>query len=96
MARTRFLVSYDVTNDKRRGKVHRALQNHGDWLQYSLFQCDLNPRELVALRTTLHVLVHHTEDQVLFIDLGPAEGTSVARVDALGRPYTAMVRSRVV
>ena len=34
--------------------------------------------------------VHHDEDQVLFIDLGPAEGRGDRVITALGKPYTAV------
>ncbi len=96
MARNRFLVSYDVTDDKRRTRVHRALRDFGDWLQYSLFRCDLSPREITALRAAVHPLLKHSEDQVLLVDLGPADGEGLERVDAIGRPYVPTARARIV
>ena len=96
MARSRVIVSYDISDDKRRSRVHRTLMNFGDRLQFSLFQCDLTARELVALRAALHPHLNHAEDQVLFVELGPADGTGAERIDAVGRPYAALVRVRIV
>jgi CRISPR-associated protein Cas2 len=33
-------------------------------------------------------LIHHGEDQVLFIDLGPTEGRGERVIAALGKPYS--------
>lgn len=35
------VVSYDIENDKRRGRIHRILKSFGQWMQYSVFECDL-------------------------------------------------------
>jgi CRISPR-associated protein Cas2 len=95
MARRRFLVTYDVADDKRRNRVARTLDNHGDRLQFSVYRCELNPRELVQLRALLHRILHHGEDQVLLVDLGSADATHEP-IDALGRPYQPQVRARIV
>ncbi len=96
MARTRYLVTYDVVDDRRRGRIHDVLRDFGDRLQYSVFRCDLGPRELVRLRELLHEAVHHTEDQVLFVDLGPAESRLPDRVEVLGRAVAPIRRARIV
>ena len=40
------------------------------------------------VRAELAAIVHHDEDQVLFVDLGPAEGRGDRVITALGKPYT--------
>jgi CRISPR-associated protein Cas2 len=40
-----FLVSYDIPDDKRRNRVFKLLTGWGDHVQYSVFCCQLNPRE---------------------------------------------------
>lgn len=94
MSRRRFLVTYDVTADKRRERVHRVLLNFGDWIQFSVFICDLNERERVQLRGGLDERINHREDQILTIDLGPADRDHDQVVAALGREF--VLPSRVI
>jgi CRISPR-associated protein Cas2 len=44
--------------------------------------------DLARLKAELAEVIHHTEDQVLFVDLGPAEGRGDRVITALGRPYS--------
>jgi CRISPR-associated protein Cas2 len=88
--RKSFLVCYDISDDKRLRKVFQTMRGYGDHLQYSVFECQLTPTDLVRLRFELSAIIHHDEDQVLFVDLGPAEGRGDRVITALGRPYTNM------
>ena len=88
--RTTYLVCYDVANDKRLRRVFKICRNYGEHLQYSVFECDLNPAEFLHLENELSEVIHHEEDQVLFVSLGPAEGRGDRVVRALGLPYTRM------
>ena len=88
--RNSYIVTYDISDDKRLRKVFKTMRGFGDHLQYSVFECQLTPKDLVRLRTALAKVIHHTEDQVLFVDLGPAEGRGDRVIAALGRPYTAV------
>lgn len=83
-----YIVTYDICDDKRLRKVFKICRDFGDHLQYSVFECDLNPAELVTLKDMLEVIINHAEDQVLFIDLGPAQGRGDRVITALGVPYT--------
>ena len=86
--RKSFLVCYDISDDKRLRKVFQTMRGFGDHLQYSVFECQLTPTDVVRLRTELSALIHHDHDQVLFVDLGPAEGRGDRVITALGKPYT--------
>ncbi len=88
--RSSYLVCYDICDDKRLRKVHQLMRGYGDHLQYSVFECQLTPTDLVRLKTELGALIHHVEDQVLFVDLGPAEGRGDRVITSLGKPYTAL------
>ena len=85
-----YIVTYDISDDKRLRQVFKTMRGFGDHLQYSVFECQLTPTDLVRLRAALAEIIHHTEDQVLFVDLGPAEGRGDRVITALGRPYTAV------
>jgi CRISPR-associated protein Cas2 len=85
------------TDAKRLRKVFKVLNGYGDHLQYSVFRCDLSKKERILLLTDLSEVIHHKDDQVLFVDLGPAEGVNTeARISALGQAYEPKVRRVVV
>ena len=85
--RRTFIVSYDICDPKRLRRVFKTLRGWGDHLQYSVFECQLTRTDQVRLRTTLSEMIHHREDQVLFVDLGPAEGRGDRVISAIGKPY---------
>jgi len=87
MPRRHFLVSYDVADDKRRTRIFQTLQDYGDHTQFSVFLCDLDESESAALRGLLEPLVHHDQDQVLMVDLGPAEHDLQTAIEAIGKPF---------
>jgi CRISPR-associated protein Cas2 len=86
--RKSYLVSYDISDDKRLRKVFQVMRGYGDHLQYSVFECQLTATDLVRLRAELSAIIHHDDDQVLFVDLGPADGRGDRVITALGKPYT--------
>lgn len=85
--RSRYLITYDITDDGRRSAVFKALRGFGDHLQYSVFRCDLSDRQRAAMVAVIDPLLDHDEDQVLVVDLGPVEGRASSCVYSLGRPY---------
>ncbi len=60
------MIAYDISDDRRRTKVHKTLSGFGKWTQYSLFECYLTDKELVALRGKLDDLLEPDEDSVRF------------------------------
>jgi CRISPR-associated protein Cas2 len=80
-----FIVTYDISDAKRLRKVFKAMKGFGQHLQLSVFRCDLTDMERFEMIASLEAIIHHDEDQVLVIDLGPSEGRDV-RVDSIGRP----------
>ncbi|MBA2660925.1 MAG: CRISPR-associated endonuclease Cas2 [Bradymonadaceae bacterium] len=83
-----YIVTYDICDAKRLRRVFQYLRRWGDHLQYSVFRCELSRRDLAQLGAGLHEIIHHSEDQILFFDLGPHDGRARQAVDALGLPYT--------
>jgi len=82
MARRRFVLAYDIMDDRRLRKVHSCAKTYGYSLQYSVFICDLDPMELTRLKWDLGALIAHGEDRIALIDLG--EVTSPTRFVFLG------------
>jgi len=79
------VVTYDICDPKRLRRVFKAMKGFGQHLQLSVFRCDLTDMERFQMIGVLQELIHHGEDQVLLIDLGPSEGRSHT-VDSIGRP----------
>lgn len=94
--RNRYLVAYDVSDDKRLRQTFKCMRGYGDPLQYSVFRCDLSPQERILMIADLTDIIHHAEDQVLIVDLGPAEGRASESFEVLGRPSPPPLRGVVV
>lgn len=96
MARRHYLISYDVSDDKRRTRLFKTLEGEGDHAQYSVFLCELSPTERVRLRSQILEIIHEREDQVLLLDLGPGERPLDQGMEVLGTPYDPLTRTLVV
>ncbi len=83
--RTRYLVTYDVSDPKRLRQVFKVMKGFGTWLQLSVFSCDLTEMTLVHLKSALSQVMHHTEDAVLLVDVGPSDGRGMSSFECLGR-----------
>lgn len=44
-----YLISYDIVDDKKRGRLHKLLKNYGKRNQYSVFECDIDSKKYVEL-----------------------------------------------
>jgi CRISPR-associated protein Cas2 len=77
---TLYVVAYDISNDRRRTRVHKLLCGYGDWTQYSLFECWLTRQQLVELRVKLKKVLQ-TGDSLRFYPLCKA---CVVRVETEG------------
>lgn len=53
----RIVISYDISDDKRRRKVAKTMEGYGYRVQYSVFECDLNMKKLAELQQRLKPLV---------------------------------------
>ena len=79
-----YIVSYDISHPKRLRRVFKILKGFGDHLQLSVFRCDLTGPQRIRLGARLAEVIDSGEDQVLFVDLGPADGRGHS-IEALGR-----------
>lgn len=86
MAERQFiLVVYDISNDKRRAKLHDALLDFGAPVQYSVFECLLAEKDLARMKQAVLKVIHPRVDQVRFYFLcaecvGKTEVTSGVEV----------------
>ena len=85
--RSSYLVTYDISNPKRLRAVFKRMRDYGDHLQLSVFECQLTTTDIVKLKHELSEIIHHQEDQVLFVNIGPSEGRGERSISSIGRPY---------
>jgi len=83
--KTRYIVSYDICDPRRLRQVHKTMLGYGEPLQYSVFCCDLAPAGRIMLIAALSELIDHREDQVMLIDIGPAESRGRQSIETLGK-----------
>jgi CRISPR-associated protein Cas2 len=53
----RVVISYDISDTKRRNKIARVLEGYGYRVQYSVFECEVDARQLLKLQRELRPLV---------------------------------------
>jgi CRISPR-associated protein Cas2 len=85
--RQRYIVTYDIADQKRLRKVFKLLKGYGEHLQFSVFRCDLTNMALAKMKAELNEAIHALEDQVLIIDVGPTEGRGEVVFESLGKAY---------
>lgn len=81
------LVSYDVRTDDEAGRrrlrrVARACQDWGQRVQYSVFECEVDPAQWAALKARLLAEIDVERDSLRFYYLGAHWRNRVEHVGA--------------
>lgn len=63
------VVTYDIPEDKRRTKIHSLLKSYGQWMQYSVFECEVTVAQYAKLRSRLEKLIKPEKDSIRFYSL---------------------------
>jgi len=90
-----YIVAYDISDQKRWRSIFKLMHGYGDWLQLSIFQCRLSRKRHAELTATMDELIHHQEDHVLLLDLGPADSVE-PNVTSLGKDFNPVEREPVI
>ena len=90
-----YIVTYDISNDRRWRRVFKLMHGYGRWLQLSVFQCRLTERRRIELARRLEEVIHSRNDDVLILDLGPADKIH-PHVESLGKTFESVKRTAVV
>lgn len=69
------LVTYDVATsseggERRLRQVARVCADYGQRVQHSVFECQLDPAQLVAMKNQLFKIVDLEQDSLRFYNLG--------------------------
>jgi CRISPR-associated protein Cas2 len=84
--RTRYLLCYDVRDDKRLRRTIKVAEAWGYRIQYSVFVCDLSDVERAGLERDLRRVLHLEVDRAVLIDLGPPGASSARRLRWVSAP----------
>ena len=63
------MVTYDIADDRRRQLVAKALAGYGERVQFSVFECRLDERELIQLRRRIAAVVDAESDRIRWYPL---------------------------
>ncbi|MBL3529328.1 MAG: CRISPR-associated endonuclease Cas2 [gamma proteobacterium endosymbiont of Lamellibrachia anaximandri] len=64
-----WMICYDITDNRRRHRVEKALLGRGERVQKSIFECHLRTRERKSLEQKLIRLIDSEEDNLRFYRL---------------------------
>lgn len=69
------LISYDVNTQDAAGRkrlrhIAKACENRGQRVQFSVFECLVDPAQWAALRAELFKIMNHEKDSLRFYFLG--------------------------
>lgn len=85
MMRSVTLICYDISDPERLRRVFEICRSYGDHLQYSIFCATLTPMARAELIADLMAVIHHRDDRVLLIRVGPDNEETRSRFQGLGR-----------
>lgn len=84
--RTRYLLCYDVRDDRRLRRTAKVAEAWGYRLQYSVFVCDLSDVERASLERSLRNVLDLAADRAVLVDLGASGRSSARRLHWLSTP----------
>ena len=82
-----YIITYDIRDPRRLRSVFKTMKGFGYHLQYSVFLCQLSRRKLVHLQCRLETQIEKSEDQVIFVDIGPVGGRSQRAISSIGKAH---------
>ena len=62
----RYIIVYDIADDKRRLDVFKLIKNYAMPVPYSVFEAELTAESLVKLRYGLERIINAREDSIIF------------------------------
>ena len=88
------LIAYDISNDKRRTKLHNKLLDYGTPVQYSVFECLLDEKAEKEIRQAVKQIIRPRKDHVRFYYLCASclqKVETTGKREILGDPPSAII-----
>ena len=83
--RSRYIITYDISDQKRLRRMFNKMRGFGNPLQYSVFLCELSLKEKVILASSLEEIINHKEDRVIIMSIGGTEERIEDRIEFMGK-----------
>jgi CRISPR-associated protein Cas2 len=77
----RFLVIYDIADDKRLYRVAKTMEDFGERVQKSKFEMELTESQLKKLKSRIAQIINPEEDGVKYI---PICKKCIAKIEIIG------------
>jgi len=88
--RNTYIVCYDICEPKRLRNVFKVMRGWGDQPSTLRFRMPVDASRSGDAPRGACGIIDHREDQVLFVDLGPAGARGDRVITALGKPYVVL------
>jgi CRISPR-associated protein Cas2 len=69
---SRYVIAYDIEDDKRRTRLAKHLQEYGVRVQFSVFIVDLRPARMLLLKSEIEQRIDSSQDSVMVCRVGVA------------------------
>jgi CRISPR-associated protein Cas2 len=63
------VVAYDISDDRRRTRLHDLLEDYGTPAQYSVFECLLTEKQMAQMQRRVRSKIKVTQDSVRYYHL---------------------------
>lgn len=90
-----YIITYDISDQKRWRRVFKLMRGYGEWLQLSVFQCRMSKQRHAELIALLDGMIHHHQDHIVILDIGLADKVS-PRVVSLGKDFELVAREPII
>jgi len=90
-----YIVTYDISDDRRWRRIFKTMKGYGEWLQLSVFQCRLSKIKALRMEAALSEIVNHAQDHILIVDLGPADSVK-PHVKTIGGAFDPIERKPII
>lgn len=88
-----YIVAYDITDDRRRNRLFKALKGFGIPVQYSLFECRLHQEAYLRMQRALIRIINPDEDKAVIVRLSDEPERHITR---LGNHQRTVLDERVI
>jgi CRISPR-associated protein Cas2 len=83
----RYIICYDISNDKRRRRLVRCLHFFGERVQESVFEAVLNASLMNKMQSTIAGIINHESDCVYIY---PVTGINDSLIKRMGKSIYAI------
>ncbi|WP_066636339.1 CRISPR-associated endonuclease Cas2 [Desulfolucanica intricata] len=82
-----YIITYDISDDKRRNKIYKLLRDYAVPVQYSVFEARLKDEDYLLLRYKLERLMKRDTDSIIFYRQCIRCQKDILRLGRSGEPF---------